>query len=226
MQPVHDVGTQAFLIEEIGHQLSSGPLILRFLGDARLPQMDGPTLVHGSKAPAVRAERHAVDPAGLSLEGEQFLAGGAVPDLHHAVDAARRQAPTVRAERHTEDPTGVAFEGRLLGAGGAVPELHRPAPAPRRQALAVRTERHAVDIVVAAEGARLLGRRGVPNLDGGVLAPRQQTPPGRAEGHARDGSGVAWRVANRVPVALSHGLRVPFSHAVAIHLPSGLKTTP
>ena len=56
-----------------------------------------------SQALAVRAERHALDPTGMALEGEQLLAGGAVPDLHRLVIARRRQALAVRAERHARD---------------------------------------------------------------------------------------------------------------------------
>src|SRR5207237_725171 len=82
---------------------------------------------------------------GMALEGEQFLASGAVPDLHRFVLTARSQALAVWAERHAQDRTGMALEGKHLLAGRAVPDLHRVVPAPRSQALAVRAERHARD---------------------------------------------------------------------------------
>ena len=47
----------------------------------------------------------------MALEGEQLLAGRAVPDLHRLVIARRRQALAVRAERHARDHTGMALEG-------------------------------------------------------------------------------------------------------------------
>src|SRR5438270_558539 len=95
-----------------------------------------------SEAPAVRAERHAIDPTGVAPEGEQLLAGGAVPDLHRPVIAPRCQSLAVRAERHARDTTGMALERKQLLAGRAVPDLDRLVPAPRSEALAVRAERH------------------------------------------------------------------------------------
>ena len=62
----------------------------------------------------------------MALEGEQLLAGRAVPDLHRLVKARRRQALAVRAERHALDLTGMALEGEELLAGRDVPDPHRP----------------------------------------------------------------------------------------------------
>ena len=61
----------------------------------------------------------------MALEGEQLLAGRAVPDLHRLVLTPRSQALAVRAERHALDRTGMALEGEQLLAGRAVPDLHR-----------------------------------------------------------------------------------------------------
>ena len=112
------------------------------------------------QALAVRAERHAPDPTGMALEGEQLLAGRAVPDLHRLVIARRRQALAVRAERHAPSDRsnpGMALEGEQLLAGRAVPDLHRLVMAPRRQALAVRAERHARDRAGMAYEGQLIG---------------------------------------------------------------------
>src|SRR5262249_51630472 len=106
---------------------------------------------------AVRAERHAVDSAGVALEGEELLAGRAVPDPHRPVNASRRQALAVRAEGHSIDRTGMALEGQQLLAGRAVPDLCRLVLAGRRQPLAVRAERDAHDPTCMACQGQLVG---------------------------------------------------------------------
>ena len=72
---------------------------------------------------AVGAEGHAVDLAGVPLEGESFLAGLGVPHLDGVVLAAADQAFAVGAEGHAEDPAGVPFEGKDFLAGLGVPHL-------------------------------------------------------------------------------------------------------
>src|SRR5262249_23211793 len=83
-----------------------------------------------------------MDPKGITLEGEQLLAGRAVPNLHRVVITCRSQALAVRAERKAPHRIGMALEGEQLLAGRAVPNLHRLVLAPRGQALAVRAERN------------------------------------------------------------------------------------
>src|SRR5687768_7272972 len=74
--------------------------------EGRLPEVDGTILVRGSQAPAVRTEHHAPDTTGMAVEGDQFLAGRAVPDLY-LVERRRRHTLAVRAERHGRDKFGM-----------------------------------------------------------------------------------------------------------------------
>src|SRR5262249_45662787 len=78
-----------------------------------------------------------------ALEGEQLLAGRAVPELDRPVRTPGSQALAVRAERNARDPG--MLEGAQLLAGRAVPNLHRLVIAPRYQPLAIRAEIHALD---------------------------------------------------------------------------------
>ena len=59
------------------------------------------------EAPAVRAERHAPAPAGVSAQAEHLPAGRRVPDAHRLVFAARGEAPAVRAEGDALDVSGM-----------------------------------------------------------------------------------------------------------------------
>src|SRR5262249_9348312 len=82
-------------------------------------------------------EGHAVDRAGMSLEGEDSLAGLRVPHLHRFVKASARQALAVRAEDNVE--------ATLVVKGQEVPaSCHVPYRDPPRtgvgQAFAVRAE--------------------------------------------------------------------------------------
>ena len=54
----------------------------------------------GGEPLAVRAVRHAL---GMPLEGEDFLPGPGVPDLHRLVLTGGGDPPAVRAERHAPD---------------------------------------------------------------------------------------------------------------------------
>ncbi len=57
----------------------------------------------GGEPLAVGAERHALDPAGVPLEGEGFLAGRGVPHLHRLIVAGGGEPLAVGAERHAVD---------------------------------------------------------------------------------------------------------------------------
>ena len=94
---------------------------------------------------AVRAERHAPAPAGVSAEAEHLPAGRRIPDAHRLVFAARSEAPAVRAEGDALDVSGMQIEGVEQLAGRRIPQLHGPVEAGRGQPLAVRAERQRAD---------------------------------------------------------------------------------
>ena len=145
-----------------------------------------------------------MDQTGMALEGEQLLAGRAVPDLHRLVIAPRSQALAVRAERHAHDPTGMALEGEQLLAGRAVPDLHRLVIARRSQALAVRAERHARDPTgMALEGEQLLAGRAVPDLHRLVLLPEARRWPSGLNATLVTQPPWPLRANSSLPVALS-----------------------
>src|SRR5262249_38042754 len=51
----------------------------------RIPEADGPVGAGGGEAPAVRAERHAAAPTGMSAQAEHLAAGRRVPEAHRLV---------------------------------------------------------------------------------------------------------------------------------------------
>src|SRR3954464_12734477 len=59
----------------------------------------------------------------MALEGEQLLAGRAVPNPHRLVIAPRSQSLAVRARRKARNPMGVILEEVQLLAGHTVPDL-------------------------------------------------------------------------------------------------------
>src|SRR5262249_43279387 len=81
----------------------------------------------------IGGERHAIDPAGLPLEGEGLLSGLHLPHLHLApkpaclrisTAAARDDELAVGTERHALDGTGVPLETAdllVIRQGGGVP---------------------------------------------------------------------------------------------------------
>ena len=81
-------------------------------------------------------------------EGPSFLAGGEVPQPHHAIRASRRQGLAVGTERYGLDCCGEPLEGRPLLAGGKVPQLNRLVITRGSERLTVRAECHGPDHVV------------------------------------------------------------------------------
>src|SRR5262249_57161198 len=75
-----------------------GCLALVSLKRGRIPDADGLILAGRGETPAIRAERQALAPAGVSAEAEYLPAGRRVPDAHGLVFASRGEAPAVRAE--------------------------------------------------------------------------------------------------------------------------------
>ena len=73
----------------------------------RVPDADGPVGAGRGEALAVRAERHAPAPAGVSAQAEHLPAGRRVPDAHRLVFAGRGEAPAVRAEGDALDVSGM-----------------------------------------------------------------------------------------------------------------------
>src|SRR5262249_52051735 len=76
----------------------------------------------------------------MSLEGEQFLAGGHLPQLHRPVFTARGEPPAIGTESHALHRARMSLEGEQLLAAGRLPQSHRPVTAGGGQVLAIRTE--------------------------------------------------------------------------------------
>ena len=76
--------------------------IRHFFQLRHVPDLDRLIAASRDQAPAVGAERHAADEAGVTAEGADQLPGAAVPDLHGAVLTRRGDPPAivVGAERH------------------------------------------------------------------------------------------------------------------------------
>src|SRR5262249_50175210 len=79
----------------------------------------------GGEAPAVGAEAHALDPASVLAEGEEFLPGPGVPQLYRVIFRSGGQAGAVGAEADAPDRVGVTLEVELLLTGLGVPYLRR-----------------------------------------------------------------------------------------------------
>src|SRR5262249_59836882 len=92
--------------------LGEGPGFLALVRPERhrIPDADGPVGAGRGEAQAVRAERHAPAPVGVSAQAENLPAGRGVPDAHRLVFAARSKAPAVRAERDALDVSGMQVE--------------------------------------------------------------------------------------------------------------------
>src|SRR4029079_18711647 len=88
-----------------------------------LPALDRAIAASRDQAPAVGAERHAGDDAGVTAEGADQFPTAAVPDLHGAVLTPRGDPPAVVAERHGVNVPPVSREGLQHLAGSHVPDL-------------------------------------------------------------------------------------------------------
>ena len=93
--------------------------------------IDGPVPAARGQPGPVGTEGHAVDQAGVPLEGEELLAGLRIPHLHRSVSTEPGQAFAVRAEGHAEDLASVPLEGEEFLAGLGIPHLHRSVLAKR-----------------------------------------------------------------------------------------------
>src|SRR5947209_20515601 len=103
---------------------ASCSLILGFRWERCLPYPHCTVLAGAGEALAVRTERHAVDRAGVALEGEYLLSGARVPHLHCPVTAGAGEALAIRTEGHAGDTVRVPLEGEGFLAGGRLPHLH------------------------------------------------------------------------------------------------------
>src|SRR3989442_425643 len=90
------------------------------------PESHRSVAASGGDRLAVRAERQAVEGAGVAGQGlADRLAGGGVPQPYRLVVASGGDRLAVRAERQAVDGAGVAGQGladRL--AGGGIPQPH------------------------------------------------------------------------------------------------------
>src|SRR4051812_8151122 len=87
-----------------------------------IPNFRGGVLASGNDAFAVRAERYAPDPVGVSLEGEDRRLTGYFPHVHAMVPVPRDDALAVRAERDAEDLARMPVEGDDRLARRGVPD--------------------------------------------------------------------------------------------------------
>ena len=78
---------------------------------------------------AVRAERHAVDTAGVSLEGEGSWPVAASQTFTVPSSPAGGEALAVGAKRHAVDIAGVPLRVSISWPVRGVPDLHRLVPA-------------------------------------------------------------------------------------------------
>src|SRR4051794_1030271 len=65
-----------------------------------VPELHQAVLVRRGDAPAVGAERRAIENARMTPQGDQLLAGRRVPELDRLIPACRGDPPAVGAERH------------------------------------------------------------------------------------------------------------------------------
>src|SRR5207244_23154 len=95
------------------------------------------------QAPTGRADGYALVAAGVSLEGEEFLAALPIPDLHRAAPRGTGQAFAVGANGHVCDRGGPTLESQGLRDGLGIPDLHRFVIGSAGEVSAVRTEGYA-----------------------------------------------------------------------------------
>src|SRR5262249_32557994 len=105
----------------------------------------------GGDPVAVGAEGHAAQPARVSAQRENLLAGLQFPQFHVAIHCRSRQALAVGAESDTPDMPNVAMQAEELRAGPGIPHLHLSVGhalhivGSRGQLFVVAAERHAYD---------------------------------------------------------------------------------
>src|SRR5262249_34662645 len=113
---------------------SYDPLLRRGAGSWR---GGGEVLSGGGEPPAVGAEREAgVPDSGSGGDPDRLRPPGRIPDLHHAVFAARRQTKAIRAEDQARHPGRMAVQGAQLPIGRGVPDPDALVEPPRGEELA------------------------------------------------------------------------------------------
>src|SRR5262245_31331238 len=114
-----------------------------FLVQSRqVPDLDRMIAASRDQAPAIGAECHTGDKAGVTAEAAEQLSVVAVPDFHGAVLPRRGDAFSVGAERHGVDVSVVSLEGVKRLAVLHVPDLDGVRLTSGRQPPAVRAEGH------------------------------------------------------------------------------------
>src|SRR5262249_28976594 len=143
-------------------------------------------LAAGDEAPAVAAVRDAAHRASVTPDQEQFLACCGVPHPQGSIPGPVEDAPAVRAERHTADrapPRRGEHDTALL----IVRHLHRPIDAAADDAPAVGAIRNAAGLVrMAWQGEEALAQLGIPDVQGTVPVPADDTFPVGAASQATD----------------------------------------
>src|SRR5262249_19079521 len=157
---------------------------------AHVPNLHGLIPASREQPPAVGAERHAADEAGVAAEGaDQSVLVVGIPHPDGAVLTPRSEPPAVGAEGHGTDVPGVSAEGPAHSPPGLdVPNLDGVLFASRHQAPAVRAERHGQTIAAALRvedaGFLFLFQAGrVPQVHLPVAARRSHVPAVGAERH-------------------------------------------
>src|SRR4051812_19989667 len=86
----------------------------------------------------------------MPLEGQGFLAGLCIPDLHGLVPAAAYEPLAIRAEGRAQHPAGVSPERKRLLAGRGVPYFQCLIKAAADKGPAIPAEGHATDRTTVA----------------------------------------------------------------------------
>ena len=175
---------------------------------------------------AVGRKGQGVDLGLVSLQGEQLLAGGDVPDPDDLAFARRDDVPAVGRERQAAELIRLAADGPDQIARGRVPELDAPLLVGRGEQRAVGRERDREDISHVA--AELPGPGPVATSQSRTVASLDAEASVRPSGlKATEVRFLVWpvRTARVVFSATSQSRAVMSSLAVASHRPSGLKAT-
>src|SRR5262249_34689836 len=90
--PVLGVAGNAVDVVGVALQGTATRVRLAFRGPG-IPNADGSVVARRNEPSAVGAERYAADQSGVAAQGEDFLAGRHVPELHGLILTPRHQAP-------------------------------------------------------------------------------------------------------------------------------------
>src|SRR5579871_2611752 len=160
----------------------------------------------------IRAERNALDPAGVTAQAVNLL-GLRIPDLDIRIGTPPGEQSAIRAERQAFDaPDGIAWHFGPLFPSLRIPEADGPVRARRGQELPVRAEGDAEGSNRWEwQGLDAAPRRHVPDFYRLVGAGGDDSLSVRAERQAQDGMFVGRNLGRNSAHFLDSG-RVPYPH--------------